>query len=456
MFDVEINPRCRSIQRHVLAVHLHFKFRHARPLQSAHRLRRFLNCILRRLREALFRYTHHINYFLRHDFSLSRRPSSPHETGGNTTTVRSPRVTLTNPANSARTIYIQELGMPDFRKLTLLLLSLSIATGCSRHTTDVRQSLAQAAQLQGTEGSPRLLAAYQPWFGEPKHINVGYSSHDPNVLARQVSEAKGLGIDAFVVNWYGPRKQFEDQSYALLQQAASQNSFQTAIMYDEDTEYVGQNTEAVLVDLQYAYDRYIGPHAVASRSAYLRFNGRPMIFIFPKSGGTDWTRVREVVNSWEDPPLLIFKDINTHYPNAFDGFYAWVQPGRVGWQRDGSNWGEQYLQDFYTRMSSQYPNKIAVGAAWPGFNDTRAVLVAEPSHERSLRSHLRRIRPPLPTLLQRQPPTPLLDDRDLERLRGRHRDRTRHKRVQQYRQHAVRRRVGPIAFALLESPHDAR
>ena len=262
--------------------------------------------------------------------------------------------------------------MPDFRKLTLLFLSLSIATGCSRHTTDVRQSLAQAAQLQGTEGSPRLLAAYQPWFGEPKHINVGYSSHDPNVLARQVSEAKGLGIDAFVVNWYGPRKQFEDQSYALLQQAASQNSFQTAIMYDEDTEYVGQNTEAVLVDLQYAYDRYIGPHAVASRSAYLRFNGRPMIFIFPKSGGTDWARVREVVNSWEDPPLLIFKDINTHYPNAFDGFYAWVQPGREGWQRDGSNWGEQYLQDFYTRMSSQYPSKIAVGAAWPGFNDTRA------------------------------------------------------------------------------------
>ena len=30
------------------------------------------------------------------------------------------------------------------------------------------------------------------------------------------------------------------------------------------------------------------------------------------------------------------------------------------------------MQDFYTRMSSQYPNKIAVGAAWPGFNDTRA------------------------------------------------------------------------------------
>ena len=36
-----------------------------------------------------------------------------------------------------------------------------------------------------------------------------------------------------------------------------------------------------------------------------------MIFIFPKGGHTDWNRVRQTVNSWEDPPLLIFKDIHT-------------------------------------------------------------------------------------------------------------------------------------------------
>lgn len=263
--------------------------------------------------------------------------------------------------------------MSAFRLLVFVLFcSLLFASGCSRQSANVRQSLAQAAQLQGTEGSPRLLAAYQPWFGQPKHINVGYSSHDPSVLAHQISEAKNLGIDAFVVNWYGPRKQFEDQSYALLQQAAAQNQFQVALMYDEDTEYAGDNTEAVLVDLQYAYDRYIGPHAIPSRSAYLLYDNRPMIFIFPKGGGTDWNRVRQVVNSWEDPPLLIFKDINTRYANDFDGFYAWVSPGKVGWQRNGSNWGEEYLQDFYTRMNSQYPNKIAIGAAWPGFNDSRA------------------------------------------------------------------------------------
>jgi hypothetical protein len=126
------------------------------------------------------------------------------------------------------------------------------------------------------------------------------------------------------------------------------------------------------VDLQYAYDRYIGPNAGALRDAYLRYDGRPVIFIFPKINQTDWNRVRQATNSWEEPPLLIMKDLDTTYANAFDGYYAWVQPGSAGWSAGGGNWGGDYLNDFYARMKSKYPDKIAVGAAWPGFNDKQA------------------------------------------------------------------------------------
>lgn len=203
-------------------------------------------------------------------------------------------------------------------------------------------------------------------------MNVGYSTQDPKVLGDQIVKAKNLGIAGFVVNWYGPRKPFEDQSYRLLQTAAAGGDFKVSIMYDEDTDNPGSSTDAVLVDLQYAYDRYFGPNAIPSRSSYLRYNGRPVIFIFPKQGDTDWNQVRQMVNSWEDPPLLIFKDINTKYAADFDGFYAWVQPGAEGWKRDGSNWGHDYLESFYNQMTTQYPTKIAVGAAWPGFDDTQA------------------------------------------------------------------------------------
>lgn len=49
--------------------------------------------------------------------------------------------------------------------------------------------------------------------------------------------------------------------------------------------------------------------------------------------------------------------------------YAWVQPGQKGWTLDGSNWGEQYLDYFHKNSRNNHPDKIIVGAAWPGFDD---------------------------------------------------------------------------------------
>jgi hypothetical protein len=264
----------------------------------------------------------------------------------------------------------------DFRAIALLamamlsLLMMAGATGCAAKINP-RESL--AAQGRAPEGSPRLLAVYQPWFGQKAHIDVGYSCHDPNVLRQQIARAKELNISGFVVNWYGPRKEFEDTAYGLMQQAAAADpSFKIAAQYDEAVDHPGYDTDAVIVDLQYLYDRYIGPEAGPSRSAYLRYNGRPVIFIFPKESNTDWNRIRQVTRSWPDPPLLIYKDMSDKYPDAFDGYYAWVQPGKDGWARDGSNYGEDYLNYFYRNMQEHHPDKIAVGAVWPGFDDSKA------------------------------------------------------------------------------------
>lgn len=254
---------------------------------------------------------------------------------------------------------------------TLAAVALGLSS-CSKASYNTHQTL-KANRFQAPEGAPEMLAVYQPWFGTKEHIDVGYSSHDKVVLQKQVEEAKNLGISGFVVNWYGPRKEFMDRSYGLMQETAAQNDFKVAIQYDEAIDNPGQETEAVIVDLQYAYDRYISEQAGTSRRAYLRYDDKPVIFIFPKTHKTDWNRVRQVTQSWPEKPLLIFKDIpEPRYVNAFDGFYAWVQPGKQGWSPDGKNWGQEYLEGFYSKMRSQYPNKIAVGGAWPGFDDRRA------------------------------------------------------------------------------------
>ena len=251
----------------------------------------------------------------------------------------------------------------------LSLLMMAGATGCAAKINP-RESL--AAQGRAPEGSPRLLAIYQPWFGQSAHSLSWYSCHDPNVLRQQIAKAKELNISGFVVNWYGPRKEFEDQAYGLMQQAASADpSFKVAAQYDEAVDHPGYDTDAVIVDLQYLYDRYIGPHAGPTRSAYLRYNGRPVIFIFPKDSAVDWNRVRQVTNSWEDPPLMFYKDINNTYPAAFDGFYPWVQPGKDGWARDGSHDGQN------TSIISTVTCRRTIATSWPWARCGRALTIAK-------------------------------------------------------------------------------
>jgi hypothetical protein len=248
--------------------------------------------------------------------------------------------------------------------VAVVIIILLITSGCYHNPRS------QSGKLPNLQGSSRILADYQPWFGSPDHINVGYSTLDPGELRKQIHKAKEMGIYGFAVDWYGDRRPFEDKSYALLQQVAAEEKFHVCLMYDETQEDNGQATEEALNAFDKAYRSYIGPDA-PGHDAYVTYQERPLIFIFPKRGHTDWDRVRQMVNQWEHPPILIYKDEPpAKYANDFDGYYAWVHPSH-GWKADGSDWGKEYLEAFYKKMEDR-PGKIVIGTIWPGFNDTKA------------------------------------------------------------------------------------
>lgn len=242
-----------------------------------------------------------------------------------------------------------------------------MASGCT--TPGAHRMLQQNAPAPGLY--PKLLAVYMPWFGDHTHMDVGYSSQDPAVLRKQIQQARQMGLSAFVVDWYGESNPYSDHNFALLEQVASESRFQVALLYNEAADEDAQATDDAIAALDKAYASYLGPTA-KYHDTYLTYNGSPLIFIFPKSGHVDWNQVRQHCNSWDRPPLLIYKDQPpAQYANDFVGSYAWVQPGPGGWAPDGSNWGESYLEDFYKTMQ-KHPDKIAVGGAWPGFDDSAA------------------------------------------------------------------------------------
>jgi len=250
--------------------------------------------------------------------------------------------------------------------ISLALAGILAGLGC--HRADVQQSLAK--QVRSTPGSaPKVLAVYEPWFGDPDHINVGYSSRDRVTVQRQIEQAQSQGISGFVVDWYGTHKPTLDSAYNLMQQTAAEVGFKVALMYDEPSDDPDATTAAISA-MDYAYQHYISRYAPA-RAAYLTYQDRPVVFVWPRNHNTDWNLIRQHVNGWEQPPLLIMED-GTNDTRNFDGFYAWVRPGAGGWSNDGHNWGRDYLEGFYRRMTTKYPDKIAVGAAWPGFDDRKA------------------------------------------------------------------------------------
>ncbi len=225
-------------------------------------------------------------------------------------------------------------------------------------------------QHQATGPAPQILAVYEAWFGHPKHISVGYSSQDPIEIKDQIQKAQSMGISGFVVDWYGDREPFIDRSYALMQTTAARNHFKVAMMYDE-SDADDDATDEAIADFTMFRETYLSGTA-PGHEAYLTYEGRPVIFIFPKGKHTDWGKVRTVVNRWNPAPILIQENLPGTDTRAFDGFYAWINPGEKGWASDGGNWGEQYLTDFYQTMQTKYPDKIIVGGAWATFNDSKA------------------------------------------------------------------------------------
>src|SRR5579863_10556393 len=249
---------------------------------------------------------------------------------------------------------------------SLLLFALLFPHGC----VDPGSSRPSPLKFRATGNAPETIALYEAWFGHPRHMSVGYSSHDPAVVSRQIEQAKSMGISAFVVDWYGDREPFIDQSYALMQSIAEKNKFKVAMMYDETDEEEGATDEAI-ADFTMFHDTYLSAKS-PGHEAYLTYQGRPVIFVFPTAKHTDWSKVRAVVDQWDPNPWLIYENLPGENSEAFDGFYAWVQPGDKGWAADGGNWGEQYLNNFYETLRSKNSDKIIVGGAWAQFNDSKA------------------------------------------------------------------------------------
>ncbi len=208
---------------------------------------------------------------------------------------------------------------------------------------------------------------WMPWWGPTSHISIGYDSADPLQIKRQVDDMLSRGIDAAIVDWYGPSNTHHNTATINLMNEANLRNGQFKFAITEDGGALKSCsgsatcnlTSQLISDLTYAYNTF------EISASYLTLNSRPVVFFFnPDRYGTlDWARVAASVPG---NPLFIFENSGGFTHAQSSGSFSWV-----GTSSDPNNWGQTYLTNFYqTGMS--YPSLHTVGSTKKGFNDTMA------------------------------------------------------------------------------------
>ncbi len=211
----------------------------------------------------------------------------------------------------------------------------------------------------------RIWVRYMPWWGDKGHVDIGYHSDDRSQVRRQVEDMMSRGITGAIVDWYGPRQELKNRStqYLMREAEAHGAALQFALSYDKGSLKDCRGCDAtgqMIDDLGYAYKEY------ENSPAYLHVNGRPALFFFGlEKSPVDWARLR---SSLPGRPLFIFRNSGAFRNDADDGGYAWVAPEAVKGDDPKSL---EYLERFY-RASRERPEKLVVGSAYKGFNDSVA------------------------------------------------------------------------------------
>jgi hypothetical protein len=210
----------------------------------------------------------------------------------------------------------------------------------------------------------RIFTRYMPWFGDPKHRDVGYRSDDREQISRQVAELISRGIEGAIVDWYGPNSGAKNESTILLMKEAEQQNFEFAVSEDAgalgECEKHGCNvTDQLIQDLKYAAEHF------ENSPAYIHFNKRPAIFFFGvEKYSIDWKRVRHTLPL---TPLFFFRNSGSFANNDADGAYSWIAPETAG---STDPMAMQYLERFYAKAKQS--SKIVMGSAYKGFDDAEA------------------------------------------------------------------------------------
>lgn len=221
--------------------------------------------------------------------------------------------------------------------------------------------------LSASQQGAKVYTTYIPYWVHGTHPNIGYSSQDPNQVAKEITDLTSRGFDGVLIDWYGPGSYEEGASEILKSQLEQQSALDFSMMIDQGAIkwfscYPSCSATQALLDL-IAYARQ---HGYFSSSAALRnTDGKVIVSQFGMEAyNINWSTIQS-----QNPDLeWIFENAGA-FTNAYTiGAYGWLSPKNP--LQDGYE-GLDYT-NYFEHIASLHPSKKNWASTWKGFNDVVA------------------------------------------------------------------------------------
>jgi len=235
-----------------------------------------------------------------------------------------------------------------------LFFALVLVAALTLSTTDNAQA----------QRSPLVLAFYYNWYDEntwradkvPDMPAEKYVSRDANAMARHIRQARGAGIDAFIVSWWGAGNPTDDNFKTMLDLARGMD-FKVGVDFELTSPFY-HSKDDVVRSLKHLLGSY------TQHPAYARSDGKPIIFFWreQKYSVDEWQAIRNEVDP-DHRTLWIAEGLDVSYLRVFDGHHLYM----VAWAPNP----QAELNKWPPRIAKYGADKIWVATVNPGADNRK-------------------------------------------------------------------------------------